>query len=180
MRRMSMMLAWMMMLAAESVFAQPPLETGTRVRLSLRSPVPDSLGTRSADARADAVIGAVQSTDGSAMAVLADAGALQRVPLADVLRIEVSRGPGTRAGIGALVGGLLGSFVAINAQLGGCARSDEDVMCVQGSRMTQTMLGAVGGGLVIGALIGSNVRGPERWREVWPSEVSERKQARVP
>jgi hypothetical protein len=111
------------------------------------------------------------------MAAVADAGALQRVPLADVLR-TVSRSPGTR-GDRRPGGGLLSSL-SRSMHSWEVARSDEDVMCVQGSRMTQTMLGAVGGGLVIGALIGSNVRGPERWREVWPSEVSERKQARVP
>jgi hypothetical protein len=160
--------------------AQPLLDPGTRVRLLLRSPMPDSLGARSAESRASVVIGAVQLTEGTAMEVFLDVGAQQRIPLADVVRIEVSRGPGTRAGLGALVGGLLGSVVVINAQLGGCARSDEDVMCVQGSRATQTMLGAVGGGLVVGALIGSNVRGPERWREVWPRAVSARKQSRVP
>lgn len=180
-RRTSVMLAWIVMLSAESVIAQPPLQTGARVRLWLVPPATDS------------VVGTVMMSARDTVSVRIATGSLRHVPLERVLRIEASGGSRSRWLDGAVVGAALGAgagliYAAQHTRADGRQR---DPICwfdqcgesvTPGSSISKpraATIGALAGGGV-GVLFGATARGPERWQDVWVRDRSARQQTRVP
>jgi hypothetical protein len=179
-RRTSVMLAWIM-LSAESLIAQPPLQAGARVRLWLAPPATDS------------VVGTVMTSARDTVSVRIAAGSLRHVPLESVLRIEASGGSRSRWLDGAIVGVALGAgagliYAAQHTRADGRQR---DPICwfdqcgesvTPGSSISKpraATIGALAGG-GLGVLIGAAARGPERWQDVWVRDRSARQQTRVP
>jgi hypothetical protein len=181
MRGMSTLLVGMVVFSAESVVAQPTLTTGARVRLWLAGPTTDS------------IVGSVATVGRDTVNVLIAGGALQRVPLIRVLRLETSRGRKSRWMDGAIVGAALGAsagliYAAQHTRSDGRAR---DPICwpdqcgesvTPGSSVSKPRAATVGAlvGGALGVLFGSAARGPERWNQVWAREASTRQHTRVP
>jgi hypothetical protein len=172
MRRAVMLLTWILMPLAEPVLAQPPLAPGVRVRLWLRSPTTDS------------VVGEVKSTERDTVTVSLTGGAVQRVPLERLLRIETSRGSASRWADGAIAGATVGALVGLayavkhtrSESLERHKLDPQETWLRPGSSVSKARaitIGAVAGG-GLGALIGRDARGPERWRETWSRESSGR------
>ena len=147
--------------------AQPPLATGTRLRVLVK----DTL-VRDGAARTDGAagggwrIGAVVSAVPPTLTLeTSPPGRRDAIPLAAVTRIDVSRGRPTRRGRGAVVGGLLsgGAFVGLACAFSdGSCRVGDDV----GGFLLYFATGAIPG-VIVGRSVGSRMRGPERWETLW-------------
>ena len=136
------------------------LPAGARLRVVRHLPLRPVVGTL---IRADSV---------SLMLMPERDGPLLTVSLADLRRVDVSRGQRSRgeafgqgAGVGALIGaglGLVATGIAIRSDL----RSDCDCM-IPASAIVGTMsILFTGATTVVGGLIG--VAGRERWKRAWP------------
>ena len=136
--------------------AQRVLEPGTRVRVAVGGGVPG----------AGLLIGTVTTMDATAIGVQMDLGPARSLPLASVLRIDVSRGRGTHRGVGAALGGVLSgaAFVVLACKFsdGSCDVGGSNV----GGFMAYYAIGAIPG-VFAGASIGGRYPGNERWREHW-------------
>ena len=144
--------------------AQPTLPVGTRVRVLTR----DTLQGPSRNASRVWQVGSVASSTPFTVALdLAPSEAPRTRSLADVTRIEVSRGWSTRRRSGMVVGGLVSgaAFVSLACAFsnGSCRVGDQ-----VGGFLLYYATGAIPGVLVGGA-IGSHLRGGERWEQVWRS-----------
>jgi hypothetical protein len=152
-----MLIALLMLLAfpaqALPAQAQPAVSPGTRIRLAL----PDS---------ASPVIATMVSGDANSLTVTDAARQSRRIPLAELLRVEVSEGRSTHRRAGATVGGLLGgalfATMACGFSDGSCAVSGSTV----GGFLVYYAIGAIPGAMY-GASVGSRRLGDEQWREVW-------------
>jgi hypothetical protein len=142
--------------------AQPPLRPGARVRVGMTV---DSLAATPA-ASGGWWVGTVVSTSTRDLVLrptpLADSVVLS---MAEIRRIDLSRGRPSRRWSGAVIGGLLsgGAFAAAACAFsdGSCSVSDN-----VGGFLGYYAVGAVPGVLVGGAL-GSRLRGRERWEQVY-------------
>ncbi len=172
MRHATILVAILAIVPLASATAQvqrPPIEPGTRVRIS------HECGTRTlyggatrVDCRTDKGTIAVLTAD-SVVLTIGESATQLAVPLASVNRLEVVRGQksnvGTGAGIGLVVGMVAGA-------VWGYAIVDECDFCKNesgiGGREESVVLGALIlglGGTVFGALIGASSK-TDRWREV--------------
>lgn len=139
------------------------LTTGAKVRVRTVSPDEWRVGyIRSIDSSG---ISATTTSSGGNMARAAEATYSWTLPLASVSRVEVSRGPGERAGrtiVGALLGGLGGGLLvgAVGAMATQCSNCDSPGIGV--------VLGPIFGvpiGLVVGGIVGF-ATARERWEPV--------------
>lgn len=157
MRRRSSRIALLFALGAASASAagaqaSSPVALGARVRVQ----------TDAADA-ARTVTGNLTGWENDTIAVGPAGRAEQRIPLAHVTRLDVSRGKGVVAShvlIGAGVGMLTGTLVGAAVGHGACDDCFVDALT--------TVTGAVVGasiGLVAGTIVGVAIKG-ERWRRV--------------
>jgi hypothetical protein len=128
------------------------LEPGNRVRVHLVRPRSE-------------VIGNVVRVAPDTLVIISEQNAPREIALspANIERLELSRGQRSRAGIGALVGLLLGGVGGAFA-LG--------AMCEEGCIGAWPLLGLIPGGALVGAGIGAGVGSliqSERWQPVtWP------------
>lgn len=139
--------------------AQPTLDPGTRVRIY-------SADSIAASALRQARIGRVSRSTPSALSLIPDQSALEvSVPSQSLVRIDVSAGRGTHAVAGGVIGGLItgGGFVALACAFanGSCRISNQ-----VGGFLAYYAVGAIPGA-VVGAVLGSRMQGPERWRTIW-------------
>ena len=175
MRSISLSLAGLLVVAAlpcaaagqtverrQSADGQSPLVTGTRVRITHR-------GERQ-------WTGVLVGRNADTLVVREPSGAdTNVVPLAQVTRLEVSRGPGQRhvvrnTVIGLAVGTGMGLFVGSALSSGGCSRYDPCWLDITGKypeppRHDRAMIGAIVGGAaggVLGYLVGH--RPSEKWQ----------------
>jgi hypothetical protein len=150
--------------AAPPLAAQPPLAPGARVRVFAA----DSLLANPPRAARGWRLGTVAAVTPRTL-LLETAAPASRISLelAEVTRVDVSRGRGNRRWAGAVTGGLLtgGAFVGLACAFGnGSCRPGDDV----GGFLVYYAVGAIPGALAGGAL-GARMRGAERWRRVWPA-----------
>jgi len=136
-------------LAAQST--APPVPPGARVRVRVDSPPPPRT-----------VIGTVRTIDADTLALApSGGGAVERVPLTAIDRLEVSRGRGVVASH-VLIGALAGA--AVGGLLGGAGSScggDQWCSLFRGLAVT----GGVALGGLVGAGVGALIKG-EKWRTV--------------
>ena len=158
--------------ASAAAQANPSLlPLGIRVRMSVSSPAPDSVGHGSAAGSTllrERIIGTLESATNNKLIVREGKdGPRREVPLASLNLLEVSRGRHSSSGKGALIGmfagasgGVAAGFVVCNH--GNCDSSMGD--------LTGIFAGALGlGGGLFGAGIGAIIGGAistERWERV--------------
>lgn len=139
--------AGFLMIGRDAVAQRP--EAGDRVRIHACEPARRDRCTR--------IIGTLVSADPALIVLRDSSGVEQRVATGPASELQVSRGHRSHwllgLGIGAVLGGSLGVATALQCD------SDEAAACYIGAPL------GLGGGMVLGALIGSTVRS-ERWRTV--------------
>lgn len=151
MKQLSMVLLAIATLSAPT-FAQPTLESGTRLRVTMKDTTTQ--------------IGRLVSTTPTALTLdVAPSRAVRTIDFADAWRIEISRGWTDRRKSGRVVGGLVSgaAFVGFVCAFsdGSCAIGDE-----VGGFLAYYALGAIPG-VIIGGKIGAGMRGQERWEPAW-------------
>jgi surface antigen len=163
MRRIVMVIACAILGVASGANAQPLLDRGTRVRVSIGGGLPETGGRPQAT---QSLSGLVASMDTAAIVVALGSGMERHVPLQSLLRIEVSAGHGSRRTAGTIVGGLVSGALFVGAACGfsdgSCGVSSSNV----GGFLAYYAVGALPG-VFIGRAIGARMQGEERWRELW-------------
>lgn len=154
MKTAAIVLAAGLLMIGRDAAAQRP-EAGNRVRIHACEPARRDRCTR--------ITGTLVSAD-PALVVLRDSNDVeQRVAMGPASELQVSRGHRSHwllgLGIGAALGGSLGVASALQCD------SDEAAACYIGAPL------GLGGGMVLGALIGSTVRS-ERWRTIDASSLT--------
>ncbi|HEY3280393.1 MAG TPA: hypothetical protein VGJ83_07750 [Gemmatimonadales bacterium] len=134
-------------LSANAQLIPPPLHQGQRVRVTAPASSPARITGTFIGIRSDSVV--VAGPEGE-----------RAVPRSAVLRLDVSRGPKTNAGTGALIGmGVVGAAGLVAC--GGCFASDDG----GGANFLLVLFPSLAGGALIGVLIGSGVHS-DRWEPV--------------
>ncbi len=135
-------------LAALSAQEPPPIEAGSRIRVTAPA------------AGADKLVGTWLDSDGVELRVQTEEQPSPlTISLADVTRLEVSNGRKSKwligAGIGAVGGAVLGAALGANMQ-GDFSDSDKRIIAATGLGLA---------GALVGGLVGSQIK-TERWEEV--------------
>lgn len=148
----------LVLLLSHPLSAQPALDRGSRVRVYSADPA--------AAALRQALIGRVVRSMPDSLSLVTDPPAREvSLPSQSLSRIDVSVGRATHALAGGVIGGLVtgGGFVALACAFSsGSCRVGNQV----GGFIGYYAVGAIPG-VVVGAMVGSRMQGPERWRTIW-------------
>jgi hypothetical protein len=140
-------------LSARSQLIAPPLHRGQRVRVTAPASSTRPITGTFIAIRSDSIVVAAPTGE-------------RAVPRAAVVRLDVSRGPKTNTGTGALIGmGVIGAVGLVAC--GSCFASDDGA----GANFLLVFVPSLAGGALIGALIGNGVHS-DRWEPVPLQEVS--------